>query len=147
MNIWLQLCALQRQHLHQILENLSATVCNSTTCHINLLSTVNESYSFDSWPSCRFWRCLRILTATLAKYDPFPAWQNASNFWSGPSKKKFTYLGLRGDPASWSKFISRTHTHIHTLIVSSLIFVYVWIVWSHHVTFSLHNCQTSRLNG
>jgi hypothetical protein len=41
MIIWPQFCALQRQHLHQIPENLSITV-NRTTCRINLVLTVNH---------------------------------------------------------------------------------------------------------
>jgi len=37
-----QFCTVQHQHLHQILEKMSATVSN-TICHINLVSTDNES--------------------------------------------------------------------------------------------------------
>jgi hypothetical protein len=48
MNIWLKFCTFQHQYLHQILVNLSATV-NSNICHINLVSTYNESCNLDSY--------------------------------------------------------------------------------------------------
>jgi len=59
-NILLQFCALQLQHLHQIFENMSASLI-STICHINLVSTDNESHNLNSYP---FVLILRILKNT-----------------------------------------------------------------------------------